>query len=309
MHRADITRGGAALVAAMALLAAGGAAAEDGSGLNLRGSLREGGFKRYVAPLTNPYYNESPYITTEVRPVYAHHAIPGDFITDGGDVDLVAVQARVALTDRFAIIATKDGYADIEFDRALPDEHGFTNIAGGIKYALYSAPEDETILTAGIRYEIPIENLETAKIELQGAGKGFIDVFLSGATLVKGDLGVQASVGGNFALDSDDDVSLLHYSLHVDHEVFDGFYPLVELNGFTPLDDGDRLKGALGKLNLVDFGNLGGEDQGTVVTVGGGFRYKFLDHFQFGFGAETPITDKTDTIFDWRLYVDLVAHL
>ena len=42
------------------------------------------------------------------------------------------------------------------------------------------------------------------------------------------------------------------------------------------------------------------------MTVGGGFRYRFTDHFQLGIGAETPITAKNDTIFDYRVYFDAV---
>ena len=89
----------------------------------------EGRHWRYVAPLSNPLFNETPYITTELRPIYFHQTIPDDFLTQGGDIDVVAIQARLALTDRLGIIASKDGYADIDFDSVLPDEDGFANIS------------------------------------------------------------------------------------------------------------------------------------------------------------------------------------
>ena len=81
------------------------------------------------------------------------------------------------------------------------------------------------------------------------------------------------------------------------------------MNGFTPFDNGERLTGALGDLDGVDVLNFGSEDRDTTVTVGGGLRYRFNNNFQLGVGAETPITDKDDTIFDWRAYVDLVASV
>ena len=59
----------------------------------------------------------------------------------------------------------------------------------------------------------------------------------------------------------------------------------------------------------VDVLNFGSEDRGTTVTLGGGFRYRLNDHVQFGAAAETPITDKDDTIFDYRVYFDLVFSL
>ena len=276
-------------------------------GLDLKGSLGEGRHSRYVPPLTNPVFNETPYITTEARGIYLYNEIPGgsDFVTGGGNIHLGALQLRVALTERLGFIATKDGYADANFDNVLDDENGFANIAFGLKYAIISDPASESIVTAGLRYEIPIADLETGGIELQGDGDGFLNPFVTGATTF-GDLGLQASLGANIALDGDADTSILHYSLHADYEVFDGFFPLIEINGFTPIDHGDRLTGALGKLDGVDLLNFGSDDRGTTVTLGGGFRYRFTDNVQIGLGAETPLTDKEDTIMDYRIYADLV---
>jgi hypothetical protein len=73
-------------------------------GLDLEGSFGEGRHSRYVPPLSNPLFNETPYITTEVRAIYFHQEIPDGFVTNGGDIDLVAVELRVALTDRLGFI-------------------------------------------------------------------------------------------------------------------------------------------------------------------------------------------------------------
>ena len=277
-------------------------------GLDLKGSLGEGRHSRYVPALTNPIFNETPYITTEVRPFYFYHEIPDDFVTEGGHVHLVGLQLRVALTERLGFIATKDGYADLNFDEVLEDEEGFANIAFGFKYAVISEPETETIVTTGLRYEIPINDLETGGIELQGDGDGFLNPFITGARAF-GDLGLQASLGANIALDSDADTSILHYSLHTDYEVYPGLFPLLELNGFTAIDNGSRSTGALSDLDGVDVLNFGSEDRDTTVTVGGGFRYQLNNNVQFGVGGETPVTDKDDTIFDYRVYFDLVLTL
>jgi len=308
--------GGVARIAALSILLAaaaapnGAMAADESSnflGLDLNGSLGEGRHSRYVAPMTNPIFNESPYITTEARAFYFHHELPNSFVTEGGNVDLVALQLRLALTERLAFIATKDGYADFEFDEVLDDESGFANIALGFKYAFYSDPASESIATAGLRYEIPINDLETGGIELQGDGDGFLNPFVTGATTF-GDLGLQASLGANMALDTDKDTSILHYSLHADYEVAPGFFPLVELNGFTAIDNAERSTGALSQLDGVDVLNFGSEDRDTTVTLGGGFRYKLNDNLQLGLAGETPITDKDNTIFDYRVYFDIVFN-
>ncbi len=284
-----------------------GAEDETGNflGLDLKGSLGEGRHSRYVPPMTNPILNETPYITTEARPFYFYNRLPNDFVTSGGNDHLVALQLRLALTERLGFIATKDGYAHFDFDEVLENESGFANVALGFKYVAYSEPESESILTAGLRYEIPINDLESDGIELQGDGDGFLNPFVTGATTF-GDIGLQASLGGNFAFDTNDDTSILHYSLHADYEAFPGFFPLVELNGYSAIDNAERLTAPLGELDGLDVVNFGSEDRDTTVTLGGGFRYRINDNFQFGAAAEAPITDGDDTIMDYRVYFDLV---
>ncbi|MCB1968907.1 MAG: transporter [Geminicoccaceae bacterium] len=279
--------------------------ADNNYGLNFKGSLGENGFTHYVPPLTNPVFNETPYITTELRPIYFYDELPDDFVTGGGHINLVAAQFRIALTDRLGFIATKDGYADAHFKHVLDDETGFANIAFGMKYALLSDPQSNTIITGGLRYEIPLNDLQTGGIELEGDGDGFLNPFVTGATTI-GDLGLQASLGGNFALDTDKDTSIMHYSLHADYEVLPGLFPLIELNGFTAIDNADRTAGALSQLDGVDVLNFGSKDRDTTITIGGGARYALLDNLMLGVGGETPITGKNNTIMDYRLYADLV---
>ena len=43
---------------------------------SLKGSMTEGNFRRYVPPLAQPYFNETPYITTEARLVHIYNEIP-----------------------------------------------------------------------------------------------------------------------------------------------------------------------------------------------------------------------------------------
>ncbi len=292
------------VLAASLLLASIAAVPATAAELDFEGSLGDGRHSRYVPPLSNPLLNETPYITTELRPIYLYNRIPGDFLTRGGRIRIVAAELRVALTERLGFIASKDGYADLEFDAVLPDETGFVNISAGLKYALISRPEDETILTVGAEYEPPTGNVKTGGISLQGDGDGILDLFVTGATTF-GKLGLQGSVGANLALDGDHDSSQLHYSLHADYEALPRFFPLVELNGFTTIDDGDRTAADFEGIDLVNFGST---DSGTVITGAVGARYRFTDNIQMGLGYETPLTDRED-IMDWRVYVDLVFSL
>ena len=268
------------------------------------GGSRAEGHDRYVPPLTNPIFNETPYITTEVRPFYMFQEISSDLGTNGGEINLFAIQLRLALTERFGLIATKDGYADIHFDEGLQDEDGFANLAFGVKYAAYSSPESDSIISVGVEYEAPSGNLKTGGIDLQGDGDGFFDLFATGATVV-GPVGLQGSFGFNLAVDDDHNSSLFHFSAHADVEATPWLFPIVELNGLAVVDDGDRTAIDLEGNDLV---NLGATDSGTVVTIGGGLRFVLSDHIILGVGAETPVTND-EGLMDWRLTTDAVIHL
>lgn len=269
---------------------------------NFKGSLGDNGHQRYVPPLSSPILNETPYITTEARPIYMHHEIPNDFVTGGGDIDLFALQLRVALTDRLGIIATKDGYADINFAGVLPDTHGFANIALGLKYALYTNPQTDAILSVGFEYEVPTGDISTGGIVLQGGGDGMMDLFVTGAKAF-GKLGLQAGGGANIAIDNNHDSSFWHWSAHIDYELFENFFPLVEANGTSTFDDGSRT--GIASFEGNDLVNFGSTDSGTVVTVGVGARYRLNRHFQLGAGYEFPVTERED-LFDWRTNFDMV---
>lgn len=67
-----------------------------------------------ISPVANPLFFEDPQINSEVRPIALWHNIDSSFITGGGEVRVYAAQLRYAVTDRLAIIATKDGYIDFD---------------------------------------------------------------------------------------------------------------------------------------------------------------------------------------------------
>lgn len=274
--------------------------------LGSRQAALAGGPEHYVPPITNPVLNESPYITTEVRAFYMHNWIPGDFALGQGYLNLYAVQLRAALTDRLALIATKDGYADIHF-KNVTDDSGFANLAGGLKYAVIADADTQTYLTVGGRYEAPSGSLEVVGIDLQGTGDGLIDLFVTGATLLTTGTGVQASMGFDIALDGDNDSSLFHSSLHADQELLDGLFGVLELNLISTIEDGSRTTGA-GSFEGVDLANFGNSDSGTIVTLGIGSRFQLNGHLQCGLAYEFPLTDRED-IMSQRITFDLIYSL
>ncbi len=294
----------AALVAAA--LAVGPALGQE---LNFSGSFGEGGFDRYVPPVTHFTLNETPFITTEVRPIFLYHAIPSGFATQGGRIIGGAVQARLALTERFAIIATTDGYADLNFDAVLPDTDGFLDLAAGVKYAIINNPAEGNIVTVGIRYTAPVGNIDSAGLDFTGSTKGQLDSFVTGAKLWDGGTQAQGSFGFVWGI-GDESTSFFHAHGHLDHEVFEGFFPLVEANLLVPVDGGDRIPGS--NLTGADVFDLGAENTQGIFTLGIGARYNPFETVSFGAAVEGNVFDLGDeeavSAFGWRVTTDVTIR-
>jgi len=266
---------------------------------------------RYVPPIGQLIFNETPLITTELRPFYIYHEIPNSFPSNGGRVHAVGVQLRAAITERLGFIATKDAWTDINFDDNLKDEEGFLNVTAGFKYAVLYQPENDTFLTVGLRYEAPIGNLKTAikgapdtDITLQGNGDGMIDVFVTGVRPIGEKASIQASLGYDGAIDSEKNSSFLHAHLHGDYEIVKNLYGVLELNMIATADHGDEID--IGSFEGEDVFNFGNENSNTIFPFAVGARYRVTDNFIVGSAYEFPLDHKDIT--QQRVYVDAIVH-
>lgn len=188
----------------------------------------------HVAPMSMPYLFEDPYITTELNLVGIYHGFPSDSVFEGGDAGVVALQARLALTDRLAFIATKDGYMINSPDNPwLKQDEGFMDISAGFKYAVIDDRARGIIVTPSLRFEIPVGNSDV----LQGDGEG---VFIPGVSFGWGPKNVHliTDIGAQLPIDKDRDSSSVFYNIHLDQafEVdfipgADYIVPFIELNG------------------------------------------------------------------------------
>lgn len=248
-----------------------------------------------ISPVANPLFFESPLIQSEVRPIFMYHNIHDDFI--GGFVRVYAAQLRWAVNERLAIIATKDGFIQTRSD-ALSGQDGWADIGAGLKYALIDRPEDQFILTPGLKFELPSGNTRV----FQGNGDGEFDVFVSA---MKGwdKFHVTGSLGARVPIDGDEETTSLHYSLQLDYQTCKYFTPFVVANGFTTLSEGDGP--AFGGIEGADLINFGASDNGgrTQVTLGVGFRSRVWKHLDLGFAYEAGVTSP-EGLFDDRFTFD-----
>lgn len=142
---------------------------------------RSGRYEGFFKPIVHPYLFEDPFVTTGAYAYYLYHEFPDRSALQGGEAHVAALQIRVALTDKIALIATKDGYVWKRPGNALLDDtQGWMNIAFGLKGILYEAEDTPFIVSGILRYETDSGSTDT----FQGHGDGqFLPSLAAASTL------------------------------------------------------------------------------------------------------------------------------
>lgn len=257
------------------------------------------GYDDFVMPVGMFVYFEDPFITTDLRLTYVYHDIPDDSVLRGGQVQLVAAQVRVALTERLALIATKDGYSWVD-SHITPAGDGWNDIAVGLKYALYSNPGEQLLVSSGIRWEWANGSTDA----WQGGDSQELSPFLS---LAKGwdRWHFLGALSGRIPTDRHDANASIVWNLHLDYKLTDTFRPLVELHGIHWLTNADRLP--LGD-DYLDVGSLGAaEARGRDFFAAGlGFRWKVYDNTSIGVAYEFPLESRSEHLMEQRVTLNTV---
>jgi hypothetical protein len=272
------------------------------------------GFAQARRPISNPTLFDLALPTTNIHPIFIYHGLPDNVNTTagsvplGGDVEVYALQFEIALNDRLSIVATKDGYVDMNPDNTLTDESGIANLGAGLKYAFILDPVSKTVVSGSATFEIPIGDDDV----LQGEGDGAINLTASGLKLL--DAWQFAGAAGVQIPFSNEQSTSSFLSAHASYQVCSWFTPLVELNWFHVLDAGDG--GALyppvstiAEFEGNDFFNLGAQnshENRDLVTAAFGFRSRIMDNVDIGAAYEIPLTNEEDSLYEERVTVDLI---
>lgn len=270
------------------------------------------GFAQARRPLTNPTLFDLALPTTNIHPIFIHHSLPDRINTTagslplGGDVDVYALQFEIAVNDRLSIVASKDGYVDVNPDSTLGNESGFANLGAGVKYAFLLDPVSQTAVSGTLAFEFPTGNSDV----FQGEGDGAANLILSGLKLMDD---WQFAAGGGLHLPFSDEQSTSGWlSAHASYEVNRWFIPVVELNWFHVLDAGDGTSTGVSPIVEFeggDFFNLGASnatENRDLVTAAVGFRSRLAESVDAGVAFEVPLTNEEDSLMENRLTVDLV---
>lgn len=261
------------------------------------------GFEHFAEPIGNPLYFESPFINSNVRAVYLYHKFPTSSDLRGGDLNVIAAQARLAITDRLALIAPKDGFSYLRAG-ILPSKNGWNDITVGAKYALIVDRENDFVLTPGFRWEWS----NGSEKVLQGGAQEF-SPFVSFAKSFD-----KLNFIGNFTYripeGGDKGNQIIQWDLHVDFDLdhllgTKGISPVFEIHGLHYLTNGNGLPLRVGGM---DYNNLGTQFVAGTATVwaGMGARIKFSPNTSLGCTFEVPFTSKDQDILDHRVTIDFV---
>lgn len=262
------------------------------------------GFEGFHWPLGNPIYFEPPMNESHLRPFYLHHTFADRSQVGGGDLDVIAAQARIALTERLSFIATKDGYSFLDAG-GLPEDEGWNDIAAGLKWTFYADRENQLLMAAGARYQF-----ESGDDEVLQGNVPELSPFFSIAKGF-GRFHVLAAITDRISLDGGDGNNVLQWDLHLDYDiapdVLRGFAPFFELHGLHYLDDGDRVPLSVGG---ADYANLGSSDVSgsTVITAGVGARWELTPHASVGIGYHHALTNVNADIFEDRFMIDFILR-
>ena len=277
---------------------------------------RSGRFEGFYAPIVAPYLFEDPFITTNATGVFIWHDFPEQSAFDGGAMYVAALQLRAALSDRVAIIATKDGYAwNRNGNPLLEDSQGFMNLAAGVKVRLWQDPERDQIVSAVLRIEAPTGSSD----QYQGYSHGLVLPSVTSAFRT-GPLRWMADLGSQIPFDGKEQSSSLFYHVYADLDVTPWVRPFAQLSGLYWIESGDgslpiRLKqgGTLdlrtvqtalgtGPFEGADVMDLGspGVDNLDLITAALGVHVPITEQLTFSAAYERPITHPTG-IFQQRV--------
>lgn len=262
------------------------------------------GFEKKPRPIDSPLYFEDPYINTEARAIYLYHSFPAQTPLGRGDVQVAALQARIAITDRIQFIATEDGYSWLDTDTFGKDT-GWMDLAMGLKFALLVDEEKDFILSVGGRYTIPAGNRDVFKSLAREwsvfatAAKGWND----------GKTNVIGNVNFRQPFNQRDGNTIINWDAHLNTELWEDFSQVIEIHGLHYIKNGERLAVSIGGL---DYANIGSQRAAGNMALWGtfGFRWRIVDQVSLGVGYGFPLkpTDNND-IFESRVVANLNFRL
>ncbi len=180
-------------------------------------------FDAAVRPITSPTLFDLAVPRTQAHAIFMYQNHPDKLRTTlgdlpvGGDLQVYALQLELALSDRFSLVAAKDGYIDFKPDATLSKASGWANISAGFKYAFLYRPEDALASALNLQIEVPTGNTDV----FQGEGDG---AAIPSISLLKlwDRFQFATNLGFKIPFDNGAESTTFHYNAHFSYAVTNG---------------------------------------------------------------------------------------
>ena len=271
-----------------------------------------------IRPVSFPTLVDSPDVSTYVHPIVLFQKLPSELTTTagkvpaGGNLEVYALAAEIALNKDLSIIAVKDGYIDFNPDHTLTKDTGWANLAAGAKYVFLRG--EGLAASAKLVAELPSGDDSV----WQGNGDGKLEPAISVCKQAD-KLQLNGTVGFIQPLGNDESSSF-YDSWHVSYAVCQYFSPLVELNHMHVTKSGNGTKafdnqadGGVPSIaqfeggDLVNLGAANGDNNPDFVSLALGGRARLCKACDLGVAYEFPLTDSSSSLMDYRVTADLVV--
>lgn len=259
------------------------------------GGANQAAENKFVHPITDPYFHENSFVTSDVRTWFVYHNFPDDTLIDGGDAFLTAVQLRLAITNQLQLVAYKDGF--ISYDTPLVDEEGWQDVGAGIKWNFLQDWEHNLHAAVGVGYEFAWGDAKVLQNDDEFRIWGSIDKGF-------GKLHLGGTLNFFIADDHSDDFGnsdRMSWHMHADYRLTDWFSPVLEFNGYHIINEGESVLPFQG----IDVGNFGLGEDNPVVTIGLGFEVRPVEDLGIRVALEMPLTKEED-LYGWRMTASIV---
>jgi len=263
-------------------------------------------FDNFASPTTNIFLFEDPRALTEIRPLYIFQTIPGKNSTlQGGNVNYLGTQARVAITERISLVINKFGWISLnptDKQDGFNGDLSFSEFWLGPKWTFLRDEQHNLVAAGGLIFEIPTGPQRAFQNTGNLSLTPYASVAYSFGRSSYGAFDVMSNLNWNIST-SNARSNFLNLSAQLDYDVLNWhrFYPMFNFN-WNIYTKGGQSNFNFDGVDLVNFGgtSIGGK---SVLTLGPGFRYKWSERIQTGLGLDWAVVGN-NFLEDFRMTLD-----
>jgi hypothetical protein len=267
-------------------------------------------FNTFTSPVTNPFFFEDPRALTEIRPVFIwQHTPNANPVWAGGNNFDFAVRGSVAITENISIVISRLGFTTIQPRggvAGVSNATGFSDFLIGPKLTFLRNESSGTVAAVGLTFDIPAGSSSVFQDTGHTSLNPYFSIAQNFGRTSYGSFNFMNTTGYSFRTDNTRSESF-YSSFHLDYNVANRFFPLIELNWRHYTRNGGHVPFAFEGNDLANFGSMfvSGHDDLNLAL---GTRIVINKYVTWGVAAEFNILNNSDGrhLDQFRLTTDLI---